>query len=691
MANAMPNAGRQSSQPTVRCTSQTSSPVAARLKYDNLSLSPSVLCADIEEITHKTGHFRQFSAFVQMLRASLGSPDGGGMDCVLDILTYADLQALKSGRRPAPNSARPTADAASSGNNKRYIILTHTGQERCVQRPKAEAARPLRRCPVPFAHSGGRAPAVFTDCGCRVHYPLPLAPDHSPVVAPAAPSVRAPAAPAANKTSLDDSHEAARPLLRQYDDLLREKACCSPRNHCACRQTRACARSCPALIPPRCVDPFALQRSIAPALPPQEEVQAAYERLQRDSSREIAKVRRRSDELAQQLDAQAEQMEVLQSELMARGGDSRAVERLRAKLQRVEQQSAEDIDVLQRTLGKHKKEVILLNSELSRSKREEERLRRHVRQLEAELKMMQRRAAASGGRDTGRPSARPSSASTPASRSGSTASSRAGSRPPSAGPARAPYAARPTASSRASSAASSTASSRAGSVERGNASRTSSRPTSRAPSADGSRPASREASRVASRVTSADRSRPTSRASSNDGSRPPSRDSSRSRPGAPPSLERAAREALLQTTSRRAVGQPASKVPSATSKGGNVAAAAAPRPAAQKRGLARRAPDAQAAARSDGARFEEWDAGSRHRGTAAPVPAHYEDSHKENQGTRRVAHERPSLSKGYAEDEEQYSRASPTTPQYDATDDIQDIDRRLNALQQFLEAAKAPR
>ena len=28
---------------------------------------------------------------------------------------------------------------------------------------------------------------------------------------------------------------------------------------------------------------------------------------------------------------------------------------------------------------------------------------------------------------------------------------------------------------------------------------------------------------------------------------------------------------------------------------------------------------------------------------------------------------------------------------YDATDDIQDIDRRLNALQQFLTAAKAPR
>ena len=58
------------------------------------------------------------------------------MDCVLDILTYADLQALKSGRRPAPNSSRSTSDAAPGGNNKRYIILTHTGQERCAQLAK---------------------------------------------------------------------------------------------------------------------------------------------------------------------------------------------------------------------------------------------------------------------------------------------------------------------------------------------------------------------------------------------------------------------------------------------------------------------------------------------------------------------------------------------------------------------------
>ena len=86
------------------------------------------MTADIEEITHKTGHFQKFATFVHMLRTALVSGEGSS-DCTLDILTYADLQALKSGRRPASNStARPTA--ASGNNNKRYVILTRSGHER---------------------------------------------------------------------------------------------------------------------------------------------------------------------------------------------------------------------------------------------------------------------------------------------------------------------------------------------------------------------------------------------------------------------------------------------------------------------------------------------------------------------------------------------------------------------------------
>ena len=261
----------------------------------------------IEEITHKTGHFRRFPAFVQMLRTALVGGEGSG-DSILDILTYADLQALKSGRKPPSASS---SSGVTGGNNKRYVILTHTGHE-------------------------------------RVHYPLPLTPSEGSMAAPdqqvllrgaiyIAPPPAAAAAASPPLLSASPPGGSAQPLLRQYDELLREK----------------------------------------------EEVQAAYERLQRDSSREVAKVRRRSEDLATELETQGEQMEALQTELLAHGGDARVVDKLRAKLQRVEERSAEEVGTLQRALAKHKKEILLLNAELSRAKREEERLRRHVRQLEA--------------------------------------------------------------------------------------------------------------------------------------------------------------------------------------------------------------------------------------------------------------------------------------------------------------------
>lgn len=419
-------------------------------------------------------------------------------------------------------------------------------------------------------------------------------------------------------------------------------------------------------------------------------MQAAYERLQRDSSREISKVRRRSEELAQQLETQAEQMATLQTELMAQGGEARVVERLRAKLQRVEQQSSEEVTTLQRALGKYKKEVILLNSELSRSRREEERLRRHVRQLEAELKVVQRRTAASSTRDGSRQVPRPSG-------TASAPGSRAGSRPPSASASRVPFAARSTANSRSSSVASSTTSSRAGSVERGAAgSRSTSRPASRSASVEGK---SRSASNSGSRAGSADRSQSASRASSHDSSRPPSRDS-RSRAGAPPSIDRAAREALLQTTTRRTALPPgttaASRGPSGGRAPSGVRATGPPRPvrdteeapnATRRRGLARRGRDGITS--DGGSSSEEWVSSARPRTGHQNDSAKYDDAHKENRGHSDDA-ERPRAVKAVPFEGEK--RPLPSLPQqYDATDDIQDIDRRLNALQQFLEDAKAPR
>ena len=70
--------------------------------------------------------------------------------------------------------------------------------------------------------------------------------------------------------------------------------------------------------------------------------------------------------------------------------------------------------------------------------------------------------------------------------------------------------------------------------------------------------------------------------------------------------------------------------------------------------------------------------------TANRVSRTYEDAQKENL-SRHAHDERESVLK-------QPQLDSISLPQqYDATDDINDIDRRLNALQHFLEAAKAPR
>ena len=68
-------------------------------------------------------------------------------------------------------------------------------------------------------------------------------------------------------------------------------------------------------------------------------------------------MRRKHDDLVQELQARAEQMSALHAELQAHGGDSRSVERLRAKLARQEEGFAEERAATHRTLDKHKKEV----------------------------------------------------------------------------------------------------------------------------------------------------------------------------------------------------------------------------------------------------------------------------------------------------------------------------------------------
>lgn len=82
----------------------------------------------MEEITRKTGNFKKFAIFVKMLEAGVRQGDEG---VYLEVLSSADLQALKSKKNPSDVHA--SSNAHTSHNHKRYLILTHEAQfDRCL-------------------------------------------------------------------------------------------------------------------------------------------------------------------------------------------------------------------------------------------------------------------------------------------------------------------------------------------------------------------------------------------------------------------------------------------------------------------------------------------------------------------------------------------------------------------------------
>ena len=88
--------------------------------------------SDIEELTRKTGNFKQFSIFLNMLESAVTK---SSESVALDLLTYADLESLRrkklssssvSGRDFSPGKSKST-------HAKRYLILTYSVEfDRCV-------------------------------------------------------------------------------------------------------------------------------------------------------------------------------------------------------------------------------------------------------------------------------------------------------------------------------------------------------------------------------------------------------------------------------------------------------------------------------------------------------------------------------------------------------------------------------
>ncbi|GAB1291627.1 Centrosomal protein CCDC61 [Apodemus speciosus] len=75
----------------------------------------------IEDLTHKTGNFKQFSIFCNMLESALTQ---SSESVTLDLLTYTDLESLRSRKL----GGRPGAMAPRSAqlNSKRYLILIYS-------------------------------------------------------------------------------------------------------------------------------------------------------------------------------------------------------------------------------------------------------------------------------------------------------------------------------------------------------------------------------------------------------------------------------------------------------------------------------------------------------------------------------------------------------------------------------------
>ncbi|XP_068766496.1 centrosomal protein CCDC61 [Struthio camelus] len=79
--------------------------------------------AFIEDLTHKTGNFKQFGIFCSMLESALTQ---SSESVSLDLLTYTDLESLRSRKIGVGPRHLPSAVKASPLSSKRYLILIYS-------------------------------------------------------------------------------------------------------------------------------------------------------------------------------------------------------------------------------------------------------------------------------------------------------------------------------------------------------------------------------------------------------------------------------------------------------------------------------------------------------------------------------------------------------------------------------------
>lgn len=90
-------------------------------------------CLDIEELTRKTGNFKKFAVFLNMLESAIMK---SSESVTLDLLTYGDLEAMwkkKLGSSKNQGEILPGTEPQA----KRYLILTYNAEFDRIHYPLA--------------------------------------------------------------------------------------------------------------------------------------------------------------------------------------------------------------------------------------------------------------------------------------------------------------------------------------------------------------------------------------------------------------------------------------------------------------------------------------------------------------------------------------------------------------------------
>ena len=103
-----------------------------------------ILTTDIEELTRKTGNFKKFPIFLNMLESAITK---SSESVSLDLLTYSDLETMWDKKLGSISKQEGRLSPVGKPQAKRYLILTYSVEFDRIHYP---LALPYNGCPDPL-------------------------------------------------------------------------------------------------------------------------------------------------------------------------------------------------------------------------------------------------------------------------------------------------------------------------------------------------------------------------------------------------------------------------------------------------------------------------------------------------------------------------------------------------------------